>query len=185
MDHTRTRRQMASTFGTLLSSQGTDAHPSRSSDPSGGNFSTLSARACGVKPRGTGPSHERHSIGCSSLGGFAARGPTSRAVRSSPPCEVLRYVRLQRPGKPSTGVLRHAEPAGDATTRSRLARTISKGPPQGRPLRGTGVRRRPTLPHSLPCSTIGAEGLSFRVRNGTGRFPFAMTAVTLSSSPRQ
>ena len=32
-----------------------------------------------------------------------------------------------------------------------------------------------------PGSTIGAEGLSFRVRNGAGRFPFAMTAVTLSS----
>ena len=29
------------------------------------------------------------------------------------------------------------------------------------------------------CSTIGAVGLSFRVRNGTGRFPHAMTAVTL------
>ena len=42
------------------------------------------------------------------------------------------------------------------------------------------VRRRPTLPHRHQCSTIGAEGLSFRVRNGTGRFPFAMTAVTLS-----
>ena len=41
------------------------------------------------------------------------------------------------------------------------------------------VRRRPTLPHSLPCSTIGAERLSFRVRNGAGRFPFAMVAVTL------
>jgi hypothetical protein len=41
------------------------------------------------------------------------------------------------------------------------------------------VRRRPTLPHRHQCSTIGAEGLSFRVRNGTGRFPFAMTAVTL------
>ena len=41
------------------------------------------------------------------------------------------------------------------------------------------VRRRPTLPRSLPRSTIGAEGLSFRVRNGAGRFPFAMTAVTL------
>ena len=41
------------------------------------------------------------------------------------------------------------------------------------------VRRRPTLPHPGECSTIGAEGLSFRVRNGTGRFPFAMTAVTL------
>ena len=40
------------------------------------------------------------------------------------------------------------------------------------------VRRRPTLPHRSQCSTIGAEGLSFRVRNGAGRFPFAMTAVT-------
>ena len=41
------------------------------------------------------------------------------------------------------------------------------------------VRRRPTLPHSDPCSTIGAERLSFRVRNGAGRFPFAMAAETL------
>ena len=44
------------------------------------------------------------------------------------------------------------------------------------------VRRRPTLPHRSQCSTIGAEGLSFRVRNGAGRFPFAMTAVTLGRS---
>ena len=29
-------------------------------------------------------------------------------------------------------------------------------------------RRRPTLPHSLPCSTIGAEELNFRVRDGNG-----------------
>ena len=43
------------------------------------------------------------------------------------------------------------------------------------------VRRRPTLPHSGPCSTIGAERLSFRVRNGAGRFPLAMTAETLWS----
>ena len=41
------------------------------------------------------------------------------------------------------------------------------------------VRRRPTLPHSTPCSTIGADRLSFRVRNGAGRFPIAMIAVTL------
>ena len=41
------------------------------------------------------------------------------------------------------------------------------------------VRRRPTLPRSHPRSTIGAEGLSFRVRNGAGRFTFAMTAETL------
>jgi hypothetical protein len=41
------------------------------------------------------------------------------------------------------------------------------------------VRRRPTLPRSHPRSTIGSEGLSFRVRNGTGRFPFDMAAETL------
>src|ERR1700712_720059 len=41
------------------------------------------------------------------------------------------------------------------------------------------VRRCPTLPHRGRCSTIGAEGLSFRVRYGSGRFPFAMAAVTL------
>ena len=44
------------------------------------------------------------------------------------------------------------------------------------------VRRCPTLPHPVECSTIGAGGLSFRVRNGTGRFPSAMAAVTLRNS---
>ena len=54
-----------------------------------------------------------------------------------------------------------------------------KGPPQwGDPFR-KNVRQRPTLPQGPPCSTIGAERLSFRVRNGTGRFPLAMTAETL------
>lgn len=41
------------------------------------------------------------------------------------------------------------------------------------------VRRRPTLPPRHQGSTIGAAGLSFRVRNETGRFPYAMAAVTL------
>jgi hypothetical protein len=41
------------------------------------------------------------------------------------------------------------------------------------------VRRCPTLPRGLPRSTIGAERLNFRVRDGTGCFPFAMAAVTL------
>ena len=45
------------------------------------------------------------------------------------------------------------------------------------------VRRRPTLPHPPGCSTIGAVGLSFRVRDGTGRFPHAVTAVTLAPVP--
>src|SRR6187402_244894 len=57
---------------------------------------------------------------------------------------------------------------------------MEKGPPGGGPFSfSMFVRLRPTLPHRHQCSTIGAEGLSFRVRNGTGRFPFAMTAETL------
>src|SRR4051794_37859521 len=47
------------------------------------------------------------------------------------------------------------------------------------PVLSSYVRRRPTLPPSTPGSTIGAERLSFRVRNGAGRFPFAIAAVTL------
>ena len=43
------------------------------------------------------------------------------------------------------------------------------------------VRQRPTLPPGLPRSTIGAERLSFQVRNGAGRFPLAMITVTLLS----
>ena len=37
-----------------------------------------------------------------------------------------------------------------------------------------GFRRRPTLPHSFPCSTIGAEELNFRVRDGNGCCLFAI-----------
>src|SRR6185312_1756506 len=39
-------------------------------------------------------------------------------------------------------------------------------------------------PHSLPCSTIGAEGLNFRVRDGTGCFPLAKAAETLNPATR-
>ena len=35
-------------------------------------------------------------------------------------------------------------------------------------------RQRPTLPHPPRCSTISANRLSYRVRNGTGRFPIAI-----------
>src|SRR6201995_353014 len=45
-------------------------------------------------------------------------------------------------------------------------------------------RRCPTLPRGLPRSTIGAEELNFRVRNGTGCFPFAIAAVTLWNCTR-
>jgi hypothetical protein len=35
-------------------------------------------------------------------------------------------------------------------------------------------RQRPTLPPSLPSSTIGAKELNFRVRDGNGCFLFAI-----------
>jgi hypothetical protein len=40
------------------------------------------------------------------------------------------------------------------------------------------IRRRPTLPGSLPPSTIGAGGLNFRVRNGNGCDPSAVATET-------
>ena len=43
---------------------------------------------------------------------------------------------------------------------------------------GFGVRRCPTLPHTRVCSTIGAGRLNYRVRDGTGCFPSAMTTDT-------
>jgi hypothetical protein len=59
--------------------------------------------------------------------------------------------------------------------------TKQKGPPISRWAFLKNVRRRPTLPHRNQCSTIGSEGLNFRVRNGTGCFPFDKDAETLLS----
>ncbi len=42
------------------------------------------------------------------------------------------------------------------------------------------LRRRPTLPGSLPPSTIGAGRLNFRVRDGNGCFPAAMATGNLA-----
>ena len=47
------------------------------------------------------------------------------------------------------------------------------------------MRRRATLPHPLGCSTIAVQGLSFRVRNGTGRLTLAMAAANLVDLPRK
>ena len=51
----------------------------------------------------------------------------------------------------------------------------NQGPPDLK-----GVRRCPTFP-PVPGSIIGAGRLSFRVRDGSGRFPAAVAAVTLFS----
>jgi hypothetical protein len=44
------------------------------------------------------------------------------------------------------------------------------------------VRRRPTLPGGHPPSTIGADGLHCRVRNGNGCFPAAVATGTSHGS---
>src|SRR5262249_771024 len=44
-------------------------------------------------------------------------------------------------------------------------------------------RRRPALPPRLQGSTIGAGGLNFRVRNGTGCLPSAMATETVVPPP--
>src|SRR5947209_12093031 len=43
------------------------------------------------------------------------------------------------------------------------------------------IGRLPSLPHTCACSTIGAEGLNFRVRDGNGWDPFATTTQNLST----
>ena len=62
-----------------------------------------------------------------------------------------------------------------------LVSDIGKAPwgvcSEGLPVRV--VRRRATLPHPVGCSTIAVPGLSFRVRNGTGRLSWAMAAANL------
>ena len=54
----------------------------------------------------------------------------------------------------------------------------------GVPVRLLGVLWRcPTLPQPVGCSTIGAAGLSFQVRNGAGRFPGAVTTTSFVVQP--
>src|SRR5699024_5124598 len=108
-----------------------------------------------------------------------------------------RQIRLRSlPGRacPDPGPRSRRE-RSDAALRSRDAGSepilgVKKGSGGGEPPAGAqrsstpneDVRRRPTLPHPPECSTIGAIELSFRVRNGTGRFLDAMTAVTQRDS---
>ena len=45
--------------------------------------------------------------------------------------------------------------------------------------------RRPTLPHSRPCSTIGAEKLNCRVRDGNGCDLLAIVTQTWDPEVRR
>src|SRR6201991_3567677 len=72
---------------------------------------------------------------------------------------------------------------GEASTGARKKGPgMRKGPAHSADPSPKIVRQRPTLPHGPPCSTIGAIELSFRVRNVTGRFPYAITTETLRNN---
>jgi hypothetical protein len=53
------------------------------------------------------------------------------------------------------------------------------------PYKKRSSRQRPTLPQGCPCSTIGAGGLSFSVRNGKRRFPSAMATGSKTDAGRR
>ena len=80
------------------------------------------------------------------------------------------------PGRPET-----LRPKDARNTPTRGCPDMGKAPwgvcSEGLPVRV--VRRRATLPHPVGCSTIAVPGLSFRVRNGTGRLTWAMAAANL------
>jgi hypothetical protein len=95
--------------------------------------------------------------------GPSIRRPVARARSRPPPTPTLRAV------------VSAATPPECQIHRKRIEGRYQRGSDPQR----EDVRRRPTLPRGPPRSTIGAEGLNFRVRNGTGCFPFAMATETL------
>ena len=74
---------------------------------------------------------------------------------------------------------RRPRPPRGAERRGGVRRCSRSGSPQKEKPRNSSwaskinPRQRPTLPRGLPRSTIGAEGLNGRVRNGNGCGPFA------------
>ena len=92
------------------------------------------------------------------------------------PDKDLRRARKALPGGPGGDEKKRGfperRPPGSPETK--------KGPPGSQRLDREAQhvkRRRATLPHPLECSTIAAPGLSYRVRNGTGRLTRAMTTA--------
>jgi hypothetical protein len=131
-------------------------------------------RPCG---RGrSSPSHWSRSAAGSSAGSsmFRRQHEPSSGHRGPYRCDRCRLplgpwaFRVPQPRQPTSSICHHR------TQTNEEGRSTSSGATLF-----TYVRRRPTLPRGPPRSTIGAEGLNFRVRNGTGCFPFAITAVTL------
>ena len=91
-------------------------------------------------------------------------------------CREVREVMKKR------GFLERRPPGSPEREHEKWASREPKARPGG-PIRLK--RRRATLPHPLECSTIAAPGLSYRVRNGTGRLTRAMTTANLMATARK
>ena len=92
-----------------------------------------------------------------------------------PPMESNRQRDSVSMGKDTKkGFLERRPPGSPEKEHEKWASREPKARPGG-PIRVK--RRRATLPHPLECSTIAAPGLSYRVRNGTGRLTRAMTTA--------
>ena len=121
-----------------------------------------------ARPARTGPGPDRPNEQArparTGPGLYRPNGTTRSAMAcwASDPCDSDRAASVP-PGRPESSATKENE--GRSANRTTLVEDC--------------VRRRPTLPRSGPRSTIGAERLSFRVRDGTGRFPLAMVAETL------
>ncbi len=107
-------------------------------------------------------------------GGPTRQGASVLSVERRLQCAAVPTSPCSLPGHERRGATQHA--AGGSDTReldldNSLARQAQKGPRRAVPVEGPKrSRRRPTLPHRLRCSTIGAAELNFRVRNGNGCF---------------
>ena len=166
--------------------------PAHDRPASGGRRTTRRGRSCQDSPAYGQPESGDCGTRRRQSGQGSPDGPGSRRRAAgegqSPQCQADARGGCRRPvGPRACGRSRRGGSDADARTdrrspdpslRQRRAAKTSMGTTEVVPIE-EDVRRRPTLPRSPPRSTIGAERLSFRVRDGTGRFPFAMAAETL------
>ena len=135
---------------------------------------TTTRRGADVRAR---PRQDRRPVrhGASAAPSWPRRARPAGRSRSSRPTGTPRR---------GSGSSRSAGRWGAASNRPGNEKSPA-GCPAGLPFLTFECRRRPTLPHPDECSTIGAGGLSFRVRDGTGRSPSAKPPTTLSTYPPQ
>ncbi len=114
----------------------------------------------------------------------AGRGGCDSTTESGAPSTGTQRPAPRRPhcGQRCRALAAYEEPTGTEPRKQETPRTMKSG---AFPVH-VECRRRPTLPHPGEYSTIGAGRLSYRVRNGTGRSPTAMTTDnTIQQTPTQ